>query len=238
MRTGIVLFVSAMVISVLLHVAALLVGVVWAGSAKPYVTPPTETVTVDIVPSEELPPAPKLESASRPTPKPESAEAASPRPPPPPATASSQSPFDPTKLAAMFPVSPVGGSFDGKASESDAAASPTTGFDAPADKAANLAATDVAAFKAHLRKCWTLPAGVTTAEKLRIVLRLSLKPDGALRAQPMLLEASASPYGPAVVESIIRALRECQPYNFLPADKYTEWKVLDVSFSPRDMAGS
>jgi hypothetical protein len=234
MRTGVVLFVSAMAISVLLHVAALLLGVVWAGTAKPYVTRPTEAVTVDIVLPDELPPAAKLESPNGPSPKSEPAEAAASAPQ---AAASKQSPFDPAKLAAMFPVSPVGGSFDGKATERDMAASPTTGFDAPADKTANLSSSDVAAFKAHLRKCWTLPAGVTAAEKLRIVLRLSLKPDGALRAQPMLLEASASPFGPAVVESIVRALRQCQPYNFLPADKYTEWKVLDVSFSPRDMAG-
>jgi hypothetical protein len=112
-----------------------------------------------------------------------------------------------------------------------------SGFDAPADKAANLSATDVAAFRAHLRKCMTLPAGVTAAEKLRVVLRVALKPDGALRAQPTLIEASASPNGPALVDSVVRALRQCQPYNFLPADKYAEWKILDLSFTPRDMAG-
>ena len=49
-------------------------------------------------------------------------------------------------------------------------------------------------------------AGMSAAEKLRIVVRLSLKPDGGLRAQPMLLEASASPHGPAMVQSVLTAL--------------------------------
>jgi hypothetical protein len=30
----------------------------------------------------------------------------------------------------------------------------------------------------------------------------------------------------------MRALRQCQPYGFLPAAKYDEWKVLDLAFSP------
>jgi hypothetical protein len=39
------------------------------------------------------------------------------------------------------------------------------------------------------------------------------------------------------MQTAIRALKECQPFGFLPADKYREWKVLDLSFTPRDMAG-
>jgi hypothetical protein len=53
----------------------------------------------------------------------------------------------------------------------------------------------------------------------------------------VLIEASASRDGPVVMQTAIRALKECQPYSFLPADKYGEWKILDLSFTPRDMAG-
>jgi hypothetical protein len=35
----------------------------------------------------------------------------------------------------------------------------------------------------------------------------------------------------------MKALRECQPYAFLPAAKYQEWKLLDLSFSPLGLAG-
>jgi hypothetical protein len=34
-----------------------------------------------------------------------------------------------------------------------------------------------------------------------------------------------------------QALEACQPYAMLPADKYDEWKVLDLDFTPQDFAG-
>jgi hypothetical protein len=240
MRRGIGLFVSAIVLSAVLHVAALLFGVL-GGYARPFDARPTESIVVDIVRPEEVPypgpePAKPAPTKSEPAKVPATKSAAAAAPPPqPPSAASNQSPFDPSKLAAMFPVSPVGGSFDGKPPPEGTTQS--NGFDAPADKVANLSSADIAAFKAHLRKCWSLPSGMSAAEKLRVVVRLSLKPDGGLRAQPMLLEASASPHGPALVQSVLTALSQCQPYNFLPADKYAEWKVLDVSLSPRDLGG-
>ena len=35
-------------------------------------------------------------------------------------------------------------------------------------------------------------------------------------------------------QSAISALQACQPYAMLPPERYGEWKVLDLSFSPRD----
>jgi hypothetical protein len=37
--------------------------------------------------------------------------------------------------------------------------------------------------------------------------------------------------GSDLAQSIIAALRECQPYNMLPPNKYDEWKVFDISFT-------
>jgi hypothetical protein len=143
-----------------------------------------------------------------------------------------RSPFDPAMLASMFPVSPVA-----PTTESARPEGALPGFDAPADKMADLAPADVAAFRAHLKKCLALPAGVAAAEKLRVVLRIALTPDGGLRGQPTLIEGTASPNGPALVAGVVKALRQCQPYSFLPPDKYAEWKILDLSFTPRDMEG-
>jgi hypothetical protein len=69
-----------------------------------------------------------------------------------------------------------------------------------------------------------------------VVLRVSLNPDGALAAEPALLAASASQEGPALIETATRALRECQPYGFLPTAKYKEWKLLDLSFTPTGLS--
>jgi outer membrane biosynthesis protein TonB len=109
------------------------------------------------------------------------------------------------------------------------------GFDAESTVQANLSGDERAAFKAHLRKCWKVPDGLAPAT--RVVLRVSLRPNGVLATEPVLIEASASRDGPAVLQAAKRALKECQPFAFLPPDKYKEWKVLDLSFTPRDMAG-
>ncbi len=111
------------------------------------------------------------------------------------------------------------------------------GFDAESTTVANLPADTKTSFKAHLKTCWKLPDGMSDAQTTRVVLRVFLKPDGRLAAEPLLIEASASQDGPLLMKAAIRTLKDCQPYAFLPADKYKEWKVLDLSFSPRDMAG-
>jgi hypothetical protein len=100
------------------------------------------------------------------------------------------------------------------------------------ENAAKLSASDIASFKARLQECWKPPAGLAKAEHLVVVLRVSLQPNGALTAEPTLLAASASSNGAALMQTAMRALRQCQPYGFLPAAKYDEWKVLDLAFAP------
>lgn len=114
---------------------------------------------------------------------------------------------------------------------------PEKGFDSESTTTANLSAGEKAAFKAHLKKCWALPASMSPAQTTRVVLRLYLQRDGRLAGEPQLIEGSASKDGPVLLKAAIRTLKECQPYGFLPADKYREWKTLDLSFSPREMAG-
>ena len=64
-----------------------------------------------------------------------------------------------------------------------------------------------------------------------------MTPDGRLAREPVLTEASASLKGPALMQSAISALQSCAPYTMLPTDRYGEWKVLDLSFTPQDFAG-
>jgi hypothetical protein len=118
----------------------------------------------------------------------------------------------------------------------NAAGLPEKGFDFEATVTANISGEDRAAFKAHLRKCWKLPDGLSPAPNTRVVLRVYLKRDGALASEPVLIEASASRDGPAVLLAAKSALAACQPYSF-PAEKYREWRILDLTFTPKDMAG-
>jgi len=272
-------------ISVVGHVAALLLGLLYAG-ANPFDPAPADAITVDIVTPDEmaqaaaeapapetapdtfglsaqaapfnlLPPnAPPLAAQETPKPPPEQtppqasppaqrpdpprnvrqAAVAPPSepthpPPEPPQPPLMQSPAPDAELgehgfANVFgmPIMLPGGRLGGE-------------FDAPAYDSANIGSEDRVAFRDHLKTCSKLPAALSPADRIRIVLRVSLKPDGTLAAAPFLIEASASAKGPMLMASAINALRKCQPYTMLPADKYKEWKVLDLSFTPQDMAG-
>jgi hypothetical protein len=102
---------------------------------------------------------------------------------------------------------------------------------------ADIAPLDIAAFRRHLMSCATLPAAVSRGDKVRIVLRAFLSPDGRLVTEPSLIEASASAKGPLLMQAAMQALQACQPYAMLPADRYKEWKVLDLAFTPQDFSG-
>ena len=99
---------------------------------------------------------------------------------------------------------------------------------------AKVATSDIAKFREHLKTCSVLPGSIAPTDKVKIVLRANLLPDGTLASQPLLIEASASAKGPLLMRAAIDALGACQPYAVLPADKYNEWKVLDLSFTPQD----
>jgi hypothetical protein len=70
-------------------------------------------------------------------------------------------------------------------------------------------------------------------DKARVVLQVFLKPDGTLAAppQPLRVDRLVRQGGIELYQSIVAALRECQPYNMLPPNKYNEWKVFEISFT-------
>src|SRR6478609_1267899 len=116
-------------------------------------------------------------------------------------------------------------------------ASKDDGGDAKDSMAAKLPAEIIAELRRHLRSCAKLPAGVAPTDNVNIKLRTVLATDGTLAREPILIEAPPSAKGVALVKSAMSALQACQPYKMLPADKYGEWKVMDLPFSPRDFGG-
>ena len=114
---------------------------------------------------------------------------------------------------------------------------PGDDFDAPASKSADIESSLVTEFRRHLRTCSKLPPSIEPSDKVTIKLRVLMTPDGRLAADPILIEASASAKGPLLMQSAIAALQACQPYAMLPADRYREWKMLDLSFTPKDFSG-
>jgi hypothetical protein len=248
MRAGI--FISAVSHVVLVALALL-------GTPKLFANPPLETIEVDLVRSQDVEPPkepekkPPDEKSWNPLPEASAAQSQAPAPAPeaaapqakpkPSAPAPVQQALGPPTPSPSVPEQPppTPWIFDpvNIPKLMDLPNAPQPGFDAESTATANLSGDEKSALKAHLKKCWQLPSGMSAAQSTRVVLRIFLRPDGGLVGEPMLIEASASRDGPRLMQAAIRTLKDCQPYAFLPADKYREWKVLDLSFSPREMTG-
>jgi hypothetical protein len=111
-------------------------------------------------------------------------------------------------------------------------------FDAQATDSADVAANDIAKLRAHLKSCTPLPKGVAPTDNIQIVLRVSFTPEGRLATEPMLIKGPRpSPKVLALLQGAMSGLQSCQPYTMLPADKYNEWRNVDLTFSPKDFGG-
>jgi len=114
---------------------------------------------------------------------------------------------------------------------------PGDGIDATASTAADVDSSLVAQFRRHLKSCSKLPASIAPSDNVMIKLRVLMASNGTLAAAPILIEASASAKGPLLMQGAISALQACQPYAMLPRDRYGEWKVIDLTFTPQDFTG-
>jgi hypothetical protein len=109
-------------------------------------------------------------------------------------------------------------------------------FDATDSAAADIASSLIGEFRRHLKTCAKLPATVAPSDNLMVKLRLLMTVDGRLAADPLVGGGSANPRAFDLLHSAIDALKACQPYTMLPADRYGEWKVLDLELTPRDFS--
>jgi hypothetical protein len=94
----------------------------------------------------------------------------------------------------------------------------------------------VTAFRARIKLCSKLPPSLSPSDDLMIKLRILMTRDGRLAAEPMVKEGTASLKAVDLRDSAVAALSACQPYTMLPPEKYNEWKIIDVTFTPRDFS--
>jgi hypothetical protein len=115
---------------------------------------------------------------------------------------------------------------------------PGDGADANASTAADIASSLIVEFRRHLKTCSKLPPAIDRSDEIEIKLRVFMTPEGTLAAEPNPVGIKhPSENGPALLQSAIAALQACQPYSMLPKDRYGEWKVIDLTFTPRDFSG-
>jgi hypothetical protein len=182
-------------------------------------------------------------AAAQPQPQPASPAATlspQPEPPPPPAQAAAPTPVytppQPDLTIKYHVMLGLPEDLPLPAKPASSGAKPGDGIDGTASSAADIASSVVAEFRRHLKTCSKLPDSVAASDNVIIKLRVLMTPTGRLARDPILIEASASAKGPLLMQSAISALQACQPFAMLPADRYGEWKVLDLSFSPSDFS--
>jgi hypothetical protein len=88
-----------------------------------------------------------------------------------------------------------------------------------------------------LKTCSKLPPSVAPSDNFVIKMQVVMRPDGGLAAQPNMVQGPR-PSQKLVDfrDSAVRAITACAPYTMLPADRYREWKVLNLSLTPQDFA--
>jgi hypothetical protein len=90
----------------------------------------------------------------------------------------------------------------------------------------------------QIRLFWNAPVGAKDAEHLIINLRLKLAADGSVQevqlAEDQARYASDSFFA-AAADAAIRAVKRASPLKGLPADKFSAWGDMELTFDPKDM---
>ena len=99
--------------------------------------------------------------------------------------------------------------------------------------------SEIDAIRYQIQECWTIPAGARDARKLVVRIKVFLNTDGSLAKAPEIVggNQSGDPFYRTAAESARRAVQKCAPLKNLPADKYSRWRELTLTFNPRDMLG-
>lgn len=105
----------------------------------------------------------------------------------------------------------------------------------PTGQAARLTQSEQDALASAMRRCWNPPIAAMSAEGLTVRLMVSLNPNGSVAGQPQILSAITDDLVRSTALAAQRAVQQCGPYTMLPADKYDEWRQVDVTFDPRDL---
>ena len=150
-------------------------------------------------------------------------------------------PKKPAQNAPKFDADKVAALLDKRAPQRQAAVGEVINEDQSLGRAngtaSRLSQNELEALRTRISECWNVPAGADGAKKMVVVFRVIFNPNGTVARGPDVVEATATPYGPAFAESGKRAILQCQPYTMLRRETYDSWKDMEVQFSPSDMFG-
>ena len=138
--------------------------------------------------------------------------------------------FDPDEISALLDRSAPTGSTNTEEKP------PTFGSNTPSADA-QMTVNELDALRAKLGQCWNIQLAPPDPSDLRVKVKMYLNEDGSLAQAPEVLESGTSEFARTAVDSVLRAVRRCAPYDLLPAEKYAAWREISVTFDPREMFG-
>jgi outer membrane biosynthesis protein TonB len=212
-------------------------------SAQP-ATPAPQPAPKTAAPQQPQAAQPQQRQAARAAPREPAAQPPPPQPPPaaPPASSPGYTPPEPditVKYHVMLGLPEASPPPSVPSPPTSSGDKPGDGADTNASTTADINSSLIAEFRRHLRTCSKLPASIARSDEIEIKLRVVMTPEGRLAAEPNPIGVKhPSENGPALLQSAVAALQACQPYTMLPKDRYGEWKVIDLTFTPQDFSGS
>jgi len=99
-----------------------------------------------------------------------------------------------------------------------------------------LTRSELDALRSAVERCSSGLSGQLISEDLQIKIVIRLAPDGTIKSIPVVDTIGGTPaeqrrFGPAM----LRAVKRCAPYDFLPKDKYDTWAEIVPTFYPAQM---
>ncbi len=98
-------------------------------------------------------------------------------------------------------------------------------------RSATISASDRDLMRQKVGRCWNTPVGAEGADKFFVRIKIRLKRDGSLARPPQVLSSNSD----IALDSAMRAIRRCVPYDMFPPKKYNTWRDIVLSFDPSGM---
>ena len=104
-----------------------------------------------------------------------------------------------------------------------------------------LSVTTEYAVRHQIYTCWSVPTGLPYSDDLLVSVKLNLEKNGIVKNFEMLDHVRMNTPGEGVfyqmAQSVIRAIRLCNPIKNLPTSSYEKWKTMILRFNPQEMMG-
>jgi len=133
-----------------------------------------------------------------------------------------------------------GGSQSGTADAEADEAAETQDRQAAADETSDrVTSSQRQAIRREIEDNWNVPAGARDAEDLVVELRVTFNQDRSVASVEIVNDQRMdNPFFSAAARSAARAVHMASPLESLPPDAYGSWRVMELTFDPKEMLDS